>query len=515
MDSKPKEGMPITDLVHAYLDHEPAYIPNVARTVNYYIPDFSRLDIQCNAVYNALQSSTYAMNELKTYYNEKCELLYHFIVAKYIILQQQAKYGMVSRDQRDFVDAFANTYSLDRLPISGTYRPFYIGLNTASPADKRFSDVIPYLPAVADLELTVDNFQLAPMPLFSLMPNFAALIRIIHQQGGEYPAPPAHYQISTYDNDNRLWEDNFQWTYPDPNQNDVWNQNRMLRWRRWTPGTLNRAARVRNMQDIAMYRYSPSFPAPSYRTIAQAINNEFQEMGFADNFNWFENLITQQNRICRFFPGSTTLDKLVGQSTGYGLYINQLAVGLTNEEFNAYDTAHRGANVDQELANLNQMIANFEALGIQPPAQGVAANAAQNAYNALLAPYQARQVGLAAQAELPLTDPEEAVFNVVNPIRLQNTNEPPLLRSDMYQTSNELEKNEELMKSSQITNWHTDNYITNACRIRGINVEGTPLYDGTYWNVVSTYRSSSFKLGPRIHIVPMMKENFTTKPSER
>jgi len=269
------------------------------------------------------------------------------------------------------------------------------------------------------------------------------------------------------------------------------------------------------MQDIAMYRYSASFPTPSYRTIAQAINNEFQEMGFADNFNWFENLITQQNRICRYFPGSTTLDKLIGQSTGYGLYINHLETGLTADDFNGYDNAHRGANVDHDLEGLNQLIANFNALGIAAPQAGAAPNAAQNAYNALLAPYNVRHQALTAQAALPLTDPEEATFEIVNPIRLQNQNEPPLLRTDMFQSSKELEKNEEQMKSAQITNWHADNYITDACRVRGINVQGAPLYDGRYWNVVSTYRSSSFKLGPRIHIVPMMKENFNTKPSER
>jgi len=481
MDSKPS-GMPITDLVQAYLDHEPAYIPQVARTVNYYIPDFSRLDVQGNAVYNALQTSSYAMNELKTYYNEKCEILYHFILSKYLILKQQAKYGLVNNDQRDFVDAFSNTFSPDMLPISGTYRPFYIGLNSATPADKRFSDVIPYLPAVSDMQMTAENNQLAPMPLFSLVPNFAALIRILHQQGGQHPAPPAQYQVSTYDNDNRLNEDNLFWNYPNPNMNDVWNDNRMLRWRRWTPGTLNRAARVRSMQDIGQYPYSPFFPTPSYRTIAQAINNEFQEMGFEHNFNWFENLITQQNRICRYFPGSTTLDKLVAPSTGYGLYVNHLSTGFTAEDFHAYDDTHQAANVQNDLAALNAQLTNFRALQIPAPAQGAQPNAVRQAYNALIDPIQVRHDALEAQAALPDADPEEAVFDLVNPIRLQDPNVPPLLRTEMYQSSNELEVNAELQKSSQITNWHTNNYITNACQIRGVNVQGAHLYHGRYWN---------------------------------
>jgi hypothetical protein len=509
------KGFPLSDLVHDYLDHEPAYNPEVSRIINYYIPDFSRLDIQCNAIYQQTMRSTYALNELRSFYNEKCELLYHFIVTKFVILSQQAKYGLASQDQIDFIEAFRNTFPPERLPISGMYRPFYIGLNSSKPADNRFAEVIPYLPPVSALNLTAANNQLAPLPIFSLVPNFAGILRIIHQQGGHHPAPPQQFVVSTYENDNRLWENDFEFNYPNPNQNDVWSPNRMLRWRRWTPGLLNPASRCKSMADIADYQFNALFPTPSYRTINQNINNEFQEMGFADNINWFENLVTQQARVSRYWHESTTLDQLVKQTTGYGLYVSCIREPLEEDPFAAYNAAHQAQHVANDLAVVTQTINHYNNLGIHAPAAGVAPNAQQIAFNALFAPLHLRQQHLNAAAALPMADDEEAVFDIVNPIRELNPREPAMLRTDMYQEIRETELMKEVQLGAQITNWHADNYITDLSHVRGVQPpHNVHLYNGAYWDIVCTYKSSPFRLGPRIHIVPALREAFIVKPMD-
>lgn len=508
-------GLPLSDLNHAYLDHEPAYVPDVSREYNYWIPDFSRLDAQCNAVYRQTMSSTYAMNELKTYYNEKCETLYHFTLSKFMILNQMAKYGIASRDQVDFVEQFRMAFPPENLPVSGLYRGFYIGLNSATPEDNRFAEVIPYLPPVAAMELTAANNQLAPCPLFSMMPNFAALIRILHQQGGEHPPPQAHYQVSTYENDNNIWGDNFIWDYPNPNQNDAWTGNRMLTWRRWTPGLQNVACRCRSMQDIGDYTYNPLFPRPSYRDVTQDIENEFQEMGFQNGFNWFESLVSIQQRVTRYWHDPSTLADLMKPSTGYGLYVNRIRPRMNENTFDAYNDAHRPANVAADLATVNAIITNFQGLGIQAAVAPAQPTPIQQTWMNMIQPYRQRRAALMLEQARAAPNDEQAVFEVVNPIRIENPMVPPFLRTEMYQEIRESQIHKENQIGAEITNWNTENLVAEASELRGIELPNDmELYHGRYWDIVRTYRSSSFELGRRLRMVPGMPSVFIVKPQD-
>lgn len=507
--AKPR-GFPLSDLIHAYLDHDQSYSPAVSKIINYYIPDFGRLNVQCNAVYRQLMMSSYAKTELKSYYNEKCEMLYHFIVTVVMILTQQAKHGLADRDQMDFLTMFNRVFPPDRLPISGLYRPFYMGLNSSTPEDKRFSEVIPYLPPVSLMNLTKSNYQLAFMPLFSIVPNFAGLLRVIHQQNTyTKKTPPKDYHISMYDNDNNLWGNDFLFEYPDGLTPDDWSDNRMLTWRRWTPGFLNQAPRVASLGDLVDYSRNELFPRPSYVNITEDINNEFEWMGFSKGFNWFENLITQQNRVCRYWPESTTLDHLIKPSCGYGLHVSRIREPSPKDIFDAYDRTHQPPDLNKIIAETDAMLTKFDAIQIQDT------QAARQALDAIKEPYHLKREALRTAESYPPSNDEHAIFDVVDHIRKHNVMEPALLRTDMYQEIRELTLHDEIQAGAQITNWHTENYISHLSQKRGvIHPHDIHLFSGSYWDIICKHRSSSFQLGPRIHSVPSRPDAFTMKPTD-
>lgn len=341
-DKPPPAAKFSTDqLVKAYLARDTTITPSHFKNVNTFVPDFSLLEIAAAYAFDQAQTSSYFRNEFQTTFHLKNDTLYHMVLAKIFTLKQMSTAGIASIDQMRIVEDFFHTFSEDTLPVISPLIPFYQSLNTCETKVPYHGIICPAIPSVSSMQFTAANFQLAPYPLFSLIPNIVGLIRMHRQLASDAQLAIA----ANYVHDCDLW-DNDRPAAANAG-NDVWvahnnQRNPMLMWRRWQPGFIIPTTNFKNNADFNAYRHSPMCIRPPLIDIANDIANEHEEMGFNNQFYWFNDVLQHQIRYARYWEGSTTIKKILQPSTGSGIYRTESAwdnIYPMQDQFNAIDQA--------------------------------------------------------------------------------------------------------------------------------------------------------------------------------
>jgi hypothetical protein len=314
LPSNQREGFEIPEIVKALIGNSDTYTREIYPETNLFVPNFGLLEMMIHEMAKAAERSHYLSQELRGSYHEYNDRLYYAVLFNYSILHQMHMAGRTSYDQQCFLTFMREKYPMENLLVAGPLKPYFEALNSSKPQDDSFGIVVPWKPDIRTSPLHAGNdCQTYNMPYMHLLPDMVSLIRA-HAQA-KLPQPVAANQEFRFDND--VWVDDAKPLAPNV-ANNTWQGNRSRRWIAWRPGFSSPSG---PLLEANRYRDNQSTVAPPMIFHDREITSELAEHGFDIKPYWFNQLLTTQQRICRYWPGSTTLDRLVARDNGTGKHV--------------------------------------------------------------------------------------------------------------------------------------------------------------------------------------------------
>jgi hypothetical protein len=456
IQSSSRPGFGTAEIVKALIGTAECYNPEIFPECNRYVPNFAMLECMIHEMANTEERSTYHQNEMRNMYNEYNDRLYYGLLFNYVTMHQMHLHGLTSISQQNFLIFMRERYPFEALPVAGPLKPFFEAMNSAKPQDPSFGPVVPWKPNLHDFPLTANDCQSYAMPLMHMLPDMVSLIRV----HGQAVMDQNVGQNQEYHFDNDIWIDNAKPLVPHPNTNQ-WAGNRSRRWTSWKPGFISPS---RALQYPNVYKNNSATIRPPMILNNRNIHSELAEHAFDLDPDWFTRAIAQQARTVRFWPGSTTLDRLIARDTGSGKHV-------------------------LEYCDYEEIVAN----GLQLPA--VLNHEPANDANAL-------QIAQARRRQ---------AFEILNHLRTQDTRRPFAIRTRqnlLVREPTSVIMNQNLGTVTGVNKVPIIDYIYNELNIDGL----VPIYYGPYWNETLKFKGSRYVPIYTYQTTPNYDVNFALKP---